>query len=296
MSFESPWVLLALLLLLPMVVLYLRAVWAHSSAFAYFPGAGLIVPRGLSGRHLPALLFLSALVLALMAAARPTARLLLPDNLSGVMLVIEASSAMLAQDIAPNRLQATQQAAKALVRRLLPETKVGLVTFSDYGTLNVPLTSESQSVLDGIDLLNVGGGYSFTYGLIEALKTLPDKAPDGKSPGVIVLFSHGHDRSGNDPLALADQAAQRGIRVYTIGVGTYNQNFDENMLERVANRSGGHYYPVKSAEELRTAYQGLSKIIALSPKVTEVGGPVAGLAGILLALSLGLGTYRRQVV
>lgn len=295
MGFLSPWVLLALLLVPLVVGLYLRAVRGRSGAFAHLPGAGQIVARGGRRRHLPALLFLAALVLALVAAARPTARLLMPDALSGVMLIIETSSAMSAQDISPSRLQATQEAAKGLVRRLPTGTEVGLVTFSDYGTLNVPLTPELQSVLDGIDLLNLGGGYSFTYGLLEALKTLPEKAPEGKSPGAIILFSHGHDRSGNDPVALANQAASRGIRIYTIGVGTYNRNFDENMLQRVADLSGGRYYPVGSAEDLRLAYRELSKVVSMSPKVTQVGGPVAGLAGVLLALSLGLSAYRRVV-
>lgn len=157
-------------------------------------------------------------------------RLMMPENLAGVILAIENGWSMRQTDIAPNRMVATQQAAKALVEKLPAQVRVGVATFSGYGTLLLPPTTDRNAFRQAIDSLDLGGGFSFTYGLQAALEALPENPPEGVSPGVIVLFSHGHDVSGNDPLKIADEARRRGIKVHAIGVGTHGHNFDEEML------------------------------------------------------------------
>lgn len=298
MGFLSPWVLLALLGLPLLVLLYRRGVLGRSRAFATYPDTRILAgaqeqnPRAM---HLPALLYLGALVLGLLALARPTLMLLAADNLAGVMLAIETSWSMRSTDIAPNRLEATQTAARALVEALPAGIPVGIAVFSNYGTPMLPLTTERERVYEVLQLLELGGGYAFTYGLLTALEALPEATP-GTPPGVIVLFSHGHDNSGNDPLEIADQAARRGVRIHTIGVGTHGHNFDDDVLKQVADRTGGRYYPIFSAGDLRDAHRDLGRVIALRPRPTEVSGMLSLAAAVLLCLSLGTAFSRRRVV
>jgi Ca-activated chloride channel family protein len=298
MGFLNPWVLLALLGLPLLVLLYRRGVLGRSRAFATYPDAWMLTgtqehnPRTL---HLPALLYLGVLVLGLLALARPTLPLPAADNLAGVMLAIETSWSMRSTDIAPNRLEATQAAARALVEALPAGIPVGITVFSNYGTPMLPLTTERERVYEALQLLELGGGYAFTYGLLAALEALPEATPDTR-PGVIVLFSHGHDNSGNDPLEVADRAARRGIRIHTIGVGTHGHNFDDDVLKQVAERTGGCYYPIFSATDLRDAHRDLGRVIALRPRPTEVSGMLSLAAAVLLCLSLGVAFSRRRVV
>lgn len=298
MGFLAPWVLLALLGLPLLVALYRRGVLGHSRAFAAYPEAQALLPAQAHnpGRlHLPAVLYLGAVALGLLALARPTLPLPAAENLAGVVLAIETGWSMRSTDIAPNRLEATQQAARALVEGLPASIPVGIAVFSSYGVPMLPLTLERQRVYEALQNLELGDGYSFTYGLLAALEALPDAAGEGR-PGVIVLFSHGHDNSGNDPLEIAAEAARRGIRIHTIGVGTHGHNFDDDVLKQVADRSGGRYYPIFSAADLRDAHRDLGRVIAVRPRPTEVSALFSLAAASLLGLSLGVAFARRRVV
>ncbi|WP_027893592.1 vWA domain-containing protein [Calidithermus chliarophilus] len=298
MGFLAPWVLLALLGLPLLVALYRRGVLGQSRAFAAYPEAQALLRAQAHnpGRlHLPALLYLGAVALGLLALARPTLPLPAAENLAGVMLAIETGWSMRSTDIAPNRLEATQQAARALVEALPASIPVGIAVFSSYGVPMLPLTLERQRVYEALQNLELGDGYSFTYGLLSALEALPDAAGEGR-PGVIVLFSHGHDNSGNDPLEIAAEAARRGIRIHAIGVGTHGHNFDDDVLKQVADRSGGRYYPIFSATDLRDAHRDLGRVIAVRPRPTEVSALFSLAAASLLGLSLGVAFARRRVV
>ena len=241
-----PWALLLLPLLGALVFGYQRRLDGHSRAHAALPDASLAALAARSARpwrYLSTALYLGALAFAVVGLARPTAKLLAPDDLSGVMLAVETSRSMRAPDIPPNRLAATQEAAKALIKTLPDTVKVGLTTFSGYAALNAPLTLDHARVAQAVDTLTLGGGYAFSYGLIAALKELPKPTEEG-APGAIVLFSHGHDNTDNDPLALANAARARGVKIHTIGVGTHGHNFSDDILKKIADRTGGRYYPI----------------------------------------------------
>ncbi len=299
LAFLWPWAL-ALLLLTPLLVLaYRRLVRGGSRSHIVYPDAGLALlaaRRARPWRHLPAIVYAAAVVVALLALARPTVPLLLPDDLSGVMITIETSRSMQAWDIAPTRLAATQEAAKELLESIPPSIKVGLATFSGYGTINVPLTLDLERLVASIDSLGTGGDFAFSFGILASLEALPEERPEGFAPGAIVLFSHGHDNSGNNPLAIAEEAAKRGIPIHTIGVGTHGSNFSEDILKLISDRTGGQYYPIFSAGDLTDAHRDLARVIALRPKITEVTAVVSLLAALLLALSLGLAHVRPQVL
>lgn len=298
MGFLWPWNLLSLLGLVFLVVIYWRMLRGRSSSHVWYPGAGqmgAMAPKTL-WLYLPALGFFLALTAALLATARPTLRLVMPENLAGVILAIENGWSMRQTDIAPNRLEATRLAAKALVDRLPAQVKVGVATFSGYGTLLLPPTTDRVAFRQAIDNLDLGGGFSFTYGLLAALEALPENPPEGVRPGVIVLFSHGHDVSGNDPLKIADEALRRGIKVHTVGVGTHGHNFDDEMLKKVADRTGGRYYPIFNANDLSNAHADLGQVLGWRLQTTEVSGILSLLAALLLGLSMGWSALRRRVI
>jgi Ca-activated chloride channel homolog len=290
---------LLLLVALPVFVLFYRwAVTRSSQAFFYHPNVSVVaraIPQPSQTRRLPLFFYGAAFAVAVLALARPFMNLFAPDILSGVVFAIETSSSMHKSDIAPSRIEATQVAAKALLERLPAETEVGLATFSGYSSLDVPLTTDHAKVAQAIDNLQIGGGYAFSYGIIGALQALPQE--DSKEQvGAIVLFSHGHDNSGNDVLALADEAAKRGIKIHTIGVGTHGNNFSEDLLKLVAERTGGRYYPIFSAQDLTDAHENLAQVISLKPKPVEVSAFVALFAAFLLMASLMLSTLQRKVI
>ncbi len=289
---------LALFLALPFfVVLYRRTVTKSSQAYLSYPNTNLVT-RALGTtrpNRLPYFFYLAAFAVAVLAFARPITNLFVPGVLSGVVFAIETGRSMSATDIAPSRMEATKYAAKQILAQLPAETAVGLATFNNYDTLTVPLTLEHDKVSAGLDLLNQGGGYAFSHGIIAALQTLPTEESE-EQVGAIVLFSHGHDNSGNDPLELADEAVKRGIKIHTVGVGTHGNNFSEDLLKIVAERTGGRYYPIYSAQDLTDAHQNLARVIALRPEPVEVTAFVSLFAAFLLMASLLLGTLQRKVI
>lgn len=289
---------LALILALPFfVVLYRRSITKSSQGFVSYPNTNLVT-RALGVTtlsRLPFFFYLAAFAVAVLAFARPITNLFVPGVLSGVVFAIETGRSMYATDIAPSRMEATKYAAKKILEQLPAETAVGLATFTNYDTLTVPLTLEHEKVRQGIDLLNQGGGYAFSYGIIAALQTFPQEESQ-EQIGAIILFSHGHDNSGNDVLELADEAVKRGIKIHTIGVGTHGNNFSEDLLKIVAERTGGRYYPIYSAEDLTNAHKDLARVIALKPEPVEVSAFVSLFAAFLLMASLLLGTLQRKVI
>ena len=295
-KFLWPWALLGLLLL-PLVIIWFRRIRGPSVTNSLHSDAALIARAAhlaRPGQKLPTVIYILALSAALIAVARPFGTVLVPDDLSGIMLSIETSRSMYAADIAPTRLEATQAAAKAIVDSIPDSIKIGLSTFSGYGVLNAPLTNDHDQVKDAIDNLDFGGNFAFTHGLLSALEALPE-SEEGTIPGVIVLFSHGHDNTLNDPLEIAHVAAERNILIHTVGVGTHGNNFSEDVLKLIADATGGQYYPIFNAEDLSSAHKDLSKIITFVPKKVELTAFASLLAALLLALSLVLAQLRRRV-
>jgi Ca-activated chloride channel homolog len=290
---------LLLLFAVPLFVLmYQRALGKRSQSFLYYPNVTLIArtkPQLSQARRLPLFFYLAAFAVAILALARPITMLFAPDVLSGVVFAIETGRSMYNNDILPSRIEATQVAAKALLERLPDETEVGLATFSGYSSLDVPLTLDHAKVARAIETLQPGGGYAFSFGLIGALQALPQEDSE-EQVGAIILFSHGHDNSGNDVLELASEAAKRGIKVHTIGVGTHGNNFSEDLLKLVAERTGGNYYPISSAQDLTDAHENLARVISLKPKAVEVSAFVSLFAAFLLIASLMLSTLQRKVI
>lgn len=314
MGFQLPYLLLLLLVLPVLVWQYRRRVLTGSAkAYALHPNLGQLAQVAEATpawkRHLSAGLYLLALTLGIFALARPHATLPQPDDRAGVMLAIDISRSMRAEDIEPDRFTAAKKAAQTFVRALPQGAKVGLVSFAGYATLEVPLTPDHQRVSDQIDFLQMARGTAIGDGLLASLEAFP-KNEAGKllGPSTVVLLSDGRSNRGSDPLEAAQKAKEMGVIVHAIGLGRrldQSQNdfqfnnfmaFDEETLRSIAQVTGGKYYSAESAQELQAAYRNLGQVVGWKPERTEVSGLFTLLAGLLLASSLLVSSARRQVV
>ncbi|WP_299426190.1 VWA domain-containing protein [uncultured Meiothermus sp.] len=313
MGFQFPLLLLGLLLIPLLVWVYWRRVQSgHASAHVLYPNlaqfAGIAEPRW--KRHLSALLYGLALALAILALARPQATIPAPDNLAGVMLAIDISRSMRAQDVEPDRFTAAKKEAQNFVRDLPDGAKVGLVSFAGYATLEVELTTDHQRIIDQIELLEMARGTAIGEGLQESLKAFPvDENNKPLGPSTVVLLSDGRTNRGIDPLEVTPIAKQMGVTVHTIGLGRRVHNnepdllwggfwmqFDEETLRSIAESTGGQYYAAESAEALRQAYRSLGRVVGWKPQRTEVSSMFGLAAGLVLASSLLVAGFRRRVI
>ncbi|WP_216327233.1 VWA domain-containing protein [Deinococcus aestuarii] len=313
MSFIWPWALAALVLLPLFVWLYLRGLGRPAQTAALHPDLRLLAqargrPRPLR-RHLPAALYLGALTLALVALARPTAPVPLPDDRTAIMLTMDVSRSMEAEDIKPSRFAAAQEAARSFVGSLPPGVRVGLASFAGYAVLNTPPTTRHEQVLTAVDGLGMARRTAIGDGLLESLRALPERSgqvqaetptPQDLPAAAIVLLSDGRNNSGSDPLEAAAEAKRLGVRVYTVGLGTENGDpgmggwggfwggFDAETLKQIASTTGGRYFEARSAGELNSIYRDLGRSLGWKVQPSEVSGFVAALAGLMLLGSLGV--------
>jgi len=262
--------------------------------------------------HLPAAAFGLALAAVLLALARPVAPLPVPAANVNVVLSIDVSRSMLAEDVRPNRLEATKVAAVDFVRTLPRNARVGLVSFSSYATLLAAPTTEHERVIQAIQALQAEFATAIGDGLLEAVWALPGRtrpawpqtAPPPPSsrlpPGVVVLMSDGQSNRGVTPAEAARVARDQQVKVYTVGVGTPEGTFlniggrpiwvrlDEDTLKEVAAITEGAYFHASSAHELRRVYRSLGRTIGWERKPTEVSSVVAAAGAVLLVSSVAL--------
>jgi Ca-activated chloride channel family protein len=278
----------------------------------------------------PALLWLAALVALLAAVARPQAALTLPARLDTVVLALDISGSMRATDIQPSRIVAAKEAARAFVEAQPRHVKVGVVAIASAAAVVQSPTTEREDLLRAIDRLQPQRGTALGSGLIIALDAAlpqaridveqfinprrpsdgsphaarpvappaPDDAPRDRTLGqsaAIVLLSDGVSNVGPDPLKAAAIAADYGVRVHTVGMGTpegaiveadgwsARVRLDEETLKKVAEATHGEYFRATDAAELKRVYRGLSTRLSFErQRPTEITALFAA-AGALLA-------------
>ncbi len=262
--------------------------------------------------HGPAALFGLGLVAVVLALARPVAPLPVPAANVQVVLSVDTSRSMLAEDVRPNRLEATKAAAVDFVRALPRTARVGLVSFSSYATLLVPPTTDHERVIRAIEALQPEFATAIGDGLLEAVWALPGRtrptdptapAPPRNRrlpPATVVLMSDGQSNRGVSPVEAARIAHDLQVKVYTVGVGTTEGTFlniggrpiwvrlDEETLREMAAITDGKYFHASSARELRRVYKSLGRTIGWERKPTEVSSVAAAAAAVLLVSSLTL--------
>jgi Ca-activated chloride channel family protein len=314
LTFVWPALLRGLLLVPPLLAIYVwmqRRPPRHPVAYPNVPALAAAMRRGgRVRRHLPPALFLLAMTAVLVALARPVAPLAVPSTKVAVMLSMDVSRSMLAQDVPPTRMEAAKTAAKEFVRALPAGLRVGLVTFSSYATLIVPPASDHAKVLDAIDILTTEFATAIGDGLLEAVWALPERvrpsdpftAPPPPArllpPATVVLLSDGQSNRGTLPHDAARIAREQQVKVYTIGIGTPEGTFltlggrsiwvrlDEETLKEMAEITGGSYSRTTSVAELRQAYRQLGRAIGWERTPTEVTNLAAAAGAAMLVGAL----------
>ncbi len=270
-------------------------------------------------RHLPASLFLVGLTLLLFALARPQMAVSLPKVEGTVILTFDISGSMAATDLQPSRLEAAKAAARTFVERQPPSVLVGVVAFSDGGLSVQAPTAEQAEVLAAINRLAPQRGTSLGQGILASLNTLAamnqetnflsdNRAPTAVPPPVpagsfrsaaIVLLTDGENNVQPDPLAAAQAAADRGVRVYTVGVGSPTgitlelegfsvfTQLDESTLRQIAQITDGAYYNATNTQDLENIYDGLDLQLVIEPTDMEITAILSGL-GVAVLLAGGL--------
>ncbi len=255
MTFATPLALLALLLI-PLTVLALVLARRRRIRYAIrYPALDVlagVVERERRGRWIPAALLVLALTALLLGAARPMARVPVPRDEATVMLVIDVSGSMNADDVEPTRMEAAERAASRFLDRLPERFQVGLVVFSSEAETLVPPTTDREAVRSALATLNANGGTAMGDGLARALDVIEaarqEAAGDGTAggppttadpgatpapttpdpnaqqpavpPAVTLLLSDGANSAGGDPFIQAERARQLKVPVYTIALGT----------------------------------------------------------------------------
>jgi len=334
---EALWLLAALPVL---VLLYAFLLRRKKKAAARYASLSMVKEAMGAGqrlrRHVPPLLFLLALAVMILAVARPAAVVTLPSQERTVILAMDVSGSMRAKDVEPNRLVAAQEAAKAFIAEQPRNVRIGVVSFAGTAAVVQPPTRSREDVVAAIDRFQLQRGTAIGSGIIVSLATVfPDAGIDvsqliygrhaprplppqfelgGKAakppftpvpPGsyasaAIVLLTDGQRTTGPDSLEAAKMAADRGVRVFTVGIGTprgeiigfegwsFHARLDEDTLKAVANATRGEYFFAGTAADLKKIYESLSARITLEKKETEITALFSAAAALLALLSAGL--------
>ncbi|GAB1690617.1 VWA domain-containing protein [Krasilnikovia sp. M28-CT-15] len=304
--FLAPWWLLAWL---PVIVVAGVYVWRQFRQRAYavrFTNVDLLrtlAPKGLGWRrHAAATAFLLSMVALASAMARPSVDRKEPLERATVMLAIDVSLSMQADDVAPTRIQAAQEAAKAFVDELPPTYNLGLVSFAKSANVLVPPTKDRAAVLAGIDGLTLAeatatGEAVFTS--LDAIRSVPADGAAGAPPARIVLLSDGYRTSGRSIEDAAAAASSANVPVSTIAFGTdtgvvdirgqlQRVPVDRLSLQQLAETTKGYFYEAASVGELKQVYEDMGSSIGHRIEPREVTQWYAGAALLFGLVSAGL--------
>jgi Ca-activated chloride channel family protein len=267
-------------------------------------------------RHVPPALFLVGVVVLLVGLARPEATIELPRREGTVILAFDVSSSMKAKDLKPTRMAAAKQAARAFVADQPSSIRIGVVAFSDAGYVVQPPTRSHDEVLAAVARLSPRGGTALGRGILTSLGAVAgeplalDRAAlesGARQPGVhflgsaaVILLSDGDNTAPLDPLALAPVAAQAGVRIFPIGMGSpagavvdiggfqVATALDAHLLRGVAQRTGGTYFNAGDAAALRRVYGSIDLHLTLAGRKTEITAIFAGAALLFFLVAAGL--------
>lgn len=322
MTFIWPLMLLSLLVLPALIALYLVTLRRRRRLAASYGSLGLVreaaAKRFGRRRHIPPAIFLIGLALLGVALARPQAAVSLPRVEGTVILLFDVSASMAADDLKPSRMEAAKAAAREFVERQPATVCIGVVAFSDNGlSVQIP-TNDQAEILAAINRLTPSRGTSLANGIIASLNAItlaetgepprfytnqtpsvaptPTPVPKGTyTSATIVLLTDGDNTAPPDPRTAAQTAANRGIRIHTIGIGSpagatlqiegfsvFTQ-LNEAQLKQIAEMTGGGYSNAADEEALRAIYDNLDSRLVVRPEQMEITSIFSG-AGLLVLL------------
>jgi Ca-activated chloride channel family protein len=268
-------------------------------------------------RRIPVVLTFAGLVIVVVALARPQTVVGVPRVEGTVVLAFDVSYSMAAKDLAPTRMEAAKAAARAFVDRQPPSVRIGVVAFSESGFSTQVPTRDQSLVLAAINRLKPERGTAIGRGIEESLVAIaavdaddaagfytnhsPDPTPTPTpvpagvhAPAAIVLLTDGENNAAPEPLKAAQAAADRGVRVYTVGIGSasgatidvegflIHSKLDEATLRGISDLTGGAYYGADNAPDLVSIYDNLDTRLVVRPEAMEVTSLFAGAAVLIL--------------
>lgn len=294
-------------------------------------------------RHLPFALYLVSLACLIVAASRPQAVVAVPINKTSILLALDVSLSMCSSDVQPNRLTVAQQVAEKFVQDQPDGTRIGLVVFAGFAQLAVPPTTDKEALIAAIGALRAGRGTAIGSAILKAVDAIAEvnfdvarsgvdlseapgaggsRASGDYEPDIIVLLTDGARTQGVDPLEAADQAAERGVRVYTIGFGTTSPaplvcsrdqlggatlpggfggggpgggrglmqalRYDGETLASVAEITGGGYYEAANADQLNEVFEQLPRDVEIQKEETEVSVAFVAMGALAAMFAVGL--------
>jgi Ca-activated chloride channel family protein len=333
MTFTWPellWLLAALPALTGLYVLALRRRKKYAVRYASLAIVKDAMDRGSRWRrHVPPFFMLCALALMIVAIARPNATITLPSQHELVVLAMDVSGSMRATDVEPNRLVASQNAAKKFVNEQPENVRLAVVAFAGTATVAQAPTRSREDIIAAIDRFQLQRATAIGSAIIVSLSVIfpddgydvasfmyaDDPAKKGRKAGakpfkpavpgsynnaVVILLTDGQRTTGPDSVEAARLAAERGVRIYTVGVGTpdgkivgfegwsMHVRLDEETLKRVADVTRGEYFYAGTAVDLSKVYDTLSSRLMFEKKKTEVTAFFAAAAALVTLLAAGL--------
>ena len=336
MTFLWPNMLWAMLALPVIVLLYVLLITRRKKSTLRYANLGLVKEalgtRSAWRRHVPPVLMFLALAALLFAASRPAALITLPSAQETIVLAMDVSGSMRAADVLPSRIVAAQEAAKAFVAELPRNVKIAVVSFAGTAAVVQAPTLSRDDVVAAIDRFQLQRGTAIGSGIVLSLATIfpeagidlsqitgarpmppgpndkpkPDftpVAPGSYSSAAIILLTDGQRTTGPDSLEAAKMAADRGVRIYTVGIGTkegetigfegwsMRVRLDEETLKAVAKLTSADYFYAGSAADLKKVYQRLSTRLVVEKKETEISALLAALGAALVVLAAGLSVW-----
>ncbi len=335
---------LILLVLIPLLIAAYIWILARKRKFAIRYSSLELVRQALGKhsrlrRHVPFALFILGIASLVLAMSRPQAILSLPAGQSTIILAVDVSRSMCQSDIKPNRLEAAKRAALKFIESQKRSTQIGIVAFGGFAELVQEPTTDQEALSAAIRRLRATRRTAIGSAILESLDAIADEYEDAApanrqplpitgmespledeyAPYVIVLLTDGVSNTGPDPLEAAQEASQRGVRIYTIGFGTagangpippcggdggqpgdpfgfggqgfgggggFRRGIDEVTLQQVSNLTGAQYYPAESAEQLQEVFDKLPTHPIIHREFMEISSLFSSLGALFALLAL----------
>lgn len=295
LSFGHPGRLWLLLAVVALAVAYVLLQRRRRTDAVPLPGLELLamaLPKLGWRRHVPAAAMLIAMVAATTAFATPTATVKVPRERATIVVALDVSLSMAAQDVDPDRITAAKEAAANFVEGLPDRFNVGLVAFSGTASIAVPPTQDHETVSRTISTLELGNGTAIGDAVatsVEALAAVPGSESGENVPARIVLLSDGANTSGSPVSVGVELATAAGVPVSTIAYGTPDGTVrvpdgflrvpvDAPALAELAQQTGGQAYEAESGDELQGVYEDIGSQVGSIEQRRPVAAGATGLA------------------
>jgi Ca-activated chloride channel family protein len=322
MTFLTSWRLVFVAVPVALLAAYILAQLSRRKAAVRFSSVDLlasVAPRRPGWqRHLPAVAFLAAMLTFVLAFAQPARLVRTPKQRATVVLTLDTSGSMVANDVSPYRLAAAEQAARNFVQALPRGIQVGLVSFSTSASVIAAPTTDRATLLAAIESLQAGGGTATAAAInlsLQAIRSVPVAKGDTKAPGTVVLMSDGSPNIGENGMSATDSvnseaaaAKAAGVKINTIAFGTPNGTVtiggetipvpaDPAAMAAIASATGGRTFSARSADQLRSVYNEIGRAVGYDVQHRDISAWFIGIAlALMVAAAAGALRWNQRLV